>query len=149
MIPIFAASASLSCAQTETLEHCALLLEWIVIAVAAAEPIAEVVVVLVVHIGFFGVNTASGVGCLVQAEGTWACRGDTLGTTVACEVTLLENLDEVVFAVALNRACVADAGRCPIITIFSGRWVASQTCEDSLSQRSEDFGACIDALEES
>src|SRR6478735_8417546 len=54
MIPVFAASTCFSCSETKTLEHCTLLLERIIVALATAEPIAEVVIVLVVHIGLLG-----------------------------------------------------------------------------------------------
>lgn len=148
MIPVFAASTCFSSSQAKTLEHCALLLERIIVALAAAESIAEVVIVLVVHIGLLGVNPTSSVSGLVQAESTWACRWDALGTAVACEVALLEDLDEGMFAVALDRTSIADTCRGPVVAFFRWWGVASQASKDSLSQRAENFGACINALQD-
>jgi hypothetical protein len=121
-------------------------LEWVIITPTAAESVAEVVVVFIVHVGLFGVYSTSSVGCLVQTKGAWACGRNTLGTTIACEVALLEDLDEVMLAVALNGASIAYTGGCPVVALFGRRRIASQACEDSLSQRSEDFGACVDTL---
>lgn len=92
---------------------------------ATAESVAEVVVVFVVHVGFFGMHPASSVGCLVQTESAWACRGNALSTAVACKVALLEDFDEVMFAMALDRTSVAYTGGCPVVALFSWRRIAS------------------------
>ena len=105
-------------------------------------------VVLVVHIGLFGMHPASSVGCLVQTESTRAGSWDSLGTAIACEVALLEDLDEGVFTVALDRAGIAYTSGCPLVVVFGWRGIASQASKNGLSQRSEDFGACVNTLKE-
>lgn len=89
---------------------------------------------------------SAGVGRLVQAEGAWARGRDTLGSAVAGKASLLEDLDEGVLAVALDRACVADAGGRPVIAGLCGSGIACQAGEYGLSQRAENLGAGFDAL---
>lgn len=101
MEPVLAAATGLSGTQSKALEHGALLLEGIVIALAAAKPVLEVLVVLVVGIGFFGVHAALQIGFGVGSQRAWTCRRHSLRTAVACEVALLKDLDESMLAVAL------------------------------------------------
>jgi hypothetical protein len=103
------------------------------------------VIVLVIHIRLFRMNS-SGVGRLVQAQCAWARGRDALGSAVAGKVSLLEDLDEGVLAVALDGACIADAGGRPVIAGLCGSGIACQAGEYGLSQRAEDLGAGFDAL---
>jgi hypothetical protein len=146
VVPILAASTSLCGAQTQALEHGALLLERIVVAFAAAESVLEILVVFVVGIRLFRVDAALCVRGRIDAEGAWACRGQALGAAVACEVALGEDLDEGVFAVTLNRAGVADASGRKVVGGVLGDWGAGEAGEDSLPQRSEKLSAVLYAL---
>lgn len=86
--------------QPKTLEHGSLLLERVIIALAAAEPIFEIVVVLVIGIRLFGMNVALGIGLAIDTQGAWAGRWDARRSAVAGKVSLLEDLDKRVFAMA-------------------------------------------------
>lgn len=57
--PVLAAASSLDSAEAQALEHSALLLVWVILLAAAAELIAEVVVVLVARGRFLGVDALS------------------------------------------------------------------------------------------
>lgn len=50
------------------------------------------------------------------------------------------------FAVALDRAGIAYTSGCPFVVVFGWRRIAGQAGENGLSQRSENFGACVDTL---
>lgn len=111
MEPVLPAAASKVRAEPQTLEHSALLLERIVVARAVAEAVAEV---LVVYIGRRVVERLLRVNALgaclrVDSKSTGARRWELGSTTVAGEVALGEDLDEVVVAVALDRAGVTYA----------------------------------------
>jgi hypothetical protein len=82
----------------------------------------------------------------MHAEGAWLFRGESCGPAVAGEVPFLKDLDELVFAMALYRAGIADTGR-----VVSGAWVgrrriARQTSENILTQRTELLGTVFNAL---
>jgi hypothetical protein len=96
--------------QAETLEHGPLLLEGIVIAFATTEPIPEILVVLVIRIGLFRVNASFGIRLWVDAQVAGAGLGVARGAAIAREVSLGEDLDERVVAMALDRARIAHAG---------------------------------------
>jgi hypothetical protein len=108
------------------------LLERIVVALAPAEAVAEVLVVLVVGIGFLGVDVATGICLVVGTQAARGCGQDARSATVACKVALLEDFDKGVFAVALYRAGIAHAGGCPGIRRAFGGWVAGQAGENVL-----------------
>ena len=110
MVPVLTAAAGLVGADPQALEHGSLLLLGHVVDGAGAEPVAEVLVVLVVRVGRLGVDAALGVGRGVEAQGAWLVGGEARGAAVAGKVALLEDLDELVLAVALDGAGVTDAG---------------------------------------
>lgn len=121
-------------AESQALEHGTFLLEGIIIARAVAETVAEV---LVVDIGLGVIErllrvNALGASIRVHAEGALACRGQARSAAVASEVALREYLDEVVIAVALDGAGVADAGGLVRRTGIIGSWVAGQAGKDAL-----------------
>lgn len=122
------------------------MLKGIVVAVARAEAVTEVLVVFVIDIGLLRVDIAARIRLVIRLQYARAGAGKSLGTAVAGEVALLEDLDERVLAVALDRAGIADACRRPRIGVGSGRGVACQARENTLLQRTEDSGAVIDAL---
>lgn len=115
------------------MKHGSFLLERVIIAFTAAKTIAEVVVVFVIRVRFLGVNAAA-LGFLVEAQGAWAGRWDSRRAAVACEVSLLEDFDEGMFAMTLDRAGVAHASRSPFIVGRHGGGIACQASEDGLAQ---------------
>lgn len=146
MIPVLAAASCLMCAKSQALVHSALLLKWVIIAFAHAEAVAKVLVVLVARGWLLRVNPTLGIGRRIQAQGTGTGRWQTRGTAVACEVALGEDLDKLVFTVALHRAGVADARGIVRFGRVCGGRVASQAREHALSEGSEIFGAILDTL---
>lgn len=146
MVPVLTTTAGLCRSQPKALEHGPFLLEGVIVAFAAAEAVLEVLVVLVVRIGLLGVHTTLEVRFGIGAQDAGARGGDAVGSTVACEVALLEDLDEGVLAVALDGARVADAGRGPCVGVGRGWRVARQAREDVLSQGTEDICAAVNAL---
>lgn len=86
------------------------------------------------------------VGLAVGTQCTRCCRGNARSAAIAGEVSLLEDLDEGVFAVALDGTGVADARGNPFLCGRRGGRVACQACEDILSQGPKDLGAGIDTL---
>jgi hypothetical protein len=67
-------------------------------------------------------HSTARVGLVVGAQTTRAGGGDAGGAAIAGEVALLEDLDESMLAMALDRAGVADSGRGPGISrSFGGR----------------------------
>ena len=115
---------------------------------ARAEKVAEVLIILIVGVRWLGVDAALGVRLGVDTESAWLIRRETGGSAVAGEVTLLKDLDELVFAMALDRTRIADADRVVGIAGVGGRWTAGQTSEDILTKGTERFGAVVDALEQ-
>lgn len=91
-------------------------------------------------------DSAAGVGRLVGAQGAWAGRWDSSRTAIAGEVSLLENLDESMFAMALDGTGVANTSGIPG-TASVCRWrIAGQASKDILPQWTEDLGAVLNAL---
>lgn len=105
-------------------------------------------VVLVLRIWFFRVDVASSIRGIIGAKRARSRRGNTFGPAIACEVALLEDLDQCMLSVALDGASVADASGCPdsLVFIFRGR-IASQACENILSKRAKDFRTAVNALD--
>ena len=126
MIPVLATASRLVRAQSQTLVHSPFLLEWVIVALADAESVAEVLVVFVVGSRLLRVNITLGVGRRVQAQGARARRRQACCATVAGEVALGKDLDELMFAVTLHRARIADS--CGIVRIgrAGGEGVASE-----------------------
>lgn len=147
MIPILTTTTALGRPQPEALEHGTFLLERVIVALATAEPVLEVLVIPVVRVGLFGVDVTLQVGLGIGAQRARARRWNALCTAVTCEVALLEDLDESVFTMALDGTGVADACRCPFIGLLGWWGIACQTGEDVLAQRSENVRAGINALE--
>jgi hypothetical protein len=144
--PVLATTSRLVCAQPEALEHGTLLLERVVIALAAAEAVPEVLVVLVVGVRLLRMDASLSVGLRVDAQVAGARLGESRGAAVACKVPLSEDLDEGVLAVALDRAGVADTGGIVGIRGVGGRRIASQACEDALSERAKGVRAVLNTL---
>lgn len=90
--------------------------------------------------------TALDVCCRVNAQRARLVGAETLRAAVACKVALLEDLDEFVFTVALDRARVADA--CGLEGVGGARrWGSTgKAGEDVLSKRSKRLGAGVYAL---
>ena len=122
-------------------------MEWVVIALAAAEAVSEVLVVLVIHVGLLGVHSTLGIRLGVDAQVARARFGVSRGTAVAGKVPLGEDLDECVLSVTLDRAGIADTGGIVRVGGVRGRRIAGQTGEDALTQGTERFRAMFDALE--
>lgn len=149
MEPVLPAATGQMRAEAQTLEHCALLLERIVVARAVAEAVAEV---LVVYIGSRVVERLLRVDALgarlgVGSEGARARRGEPSSTAVAGEVALGEDLDEVVVAVALDRAGVTHAGGLVRRVAIVRGGVAGQAGEDALLEGAERVCAGVEGLE--
>jgi hypothetical protein len=100
VIPVLPTASSLGGAQPKALEHGSLLLKWIIVAFAAAESVLEIVVVLVVGIRLLRVYVALGIGLAIHAECAWAAGREARGSAIACEISLLEDLDKSVLAMA-------------------------------------------------
>ena len=135
--------------QTNTLEHGTLLLERVIVALAAAEPVPKILVVdvpAVLVMGLFGVN-AFLIRLGVHPKGAGAVRRKARRSAVACKVALVEDLDESVFTVTLDRAGIADAGGGLVGGGGIGRRrVAGQAGEDALSERSQYVRAGVEGL---
>lgn len=117
MVPVLAATSRLVCAKSQALIHGALLLERIVVTLAYAESVAEVLVVLVARSRLIRVNAPLGIGRWIQPQRTGRSRGQARGAAIACEIALGKDLDELVLTVALHGTGVADSGS----TIRAGR----------------------------
>lgn len=146
MIPILATASRLVRAQTQALVHSPLLLERVVVALANAKPVAEVLIVFVVGSRLLRVDVTFGVGRRIQSQGARAGRRQTCRATVASEVALGEDFDELVFAVTLYRTRIADS--CSIVWIgrVGGKGVAGKTRIHVLTERPKVLGAIRDAL---
>lgn len=103
MVPILAAATRFLSTQTQALEHGPFLFEWVIVAVASAKTIAKVLVVLVVYIRLLRRDIATRIRLVVRLKCAWTRSREALRPTVACKVSLLEDFDESVFAVALDR----------------------------------------------
>lgn len=66
--------------------------------------VAKVLVVLVVVIRLLGVDAALGISLGIDSKGTLLFGCESRSTAIASEVALLEDLNQLVFAVALDRA---------------------------------------------
>lgn len=77
---------------------------------ARTESVPEVLVVLVVGIWLLGVDATLRVGFGVDAKGAFLLRSKSCCAAIASKVALLEDLDQVVFAMALNGARIAYTG---------------------------------------
>jgi hypothetical protein len=129
------------------LEHGAFLLERVIITLAAAEAVLEVLIVFVIHIGFLGVNATLKVGLGIGAQRAGTRGGNALGATVACEVPFLENLNKGVLAMTLDGTGIANTCWSPgLLGRSSWRRVARKASKNVLSKRSENVGTRIDAL---
>lgn len=146
MKPVLTAAAGLCRAESEALKHGSLLLKGVIVALAAAEAVAEVLVIAVVDVGLLRMHSSLCiclVVCLQRAGGRgWEARR----AAVTGKVALLEYLDERVLAVALDRARVADPRWRPRVGWRRWRRVACQTGKDALSEGSENSRAVVDAL---
>lgn len=76
-------------------------------------------------------HVASSFGLLVIAQSARALFGNTRRAAIACEVSLLEYLDEFVLSVALDGASVANTSGFPVIAFgcVRRRRVARQASE--------------------
>lgn len=147
MVPILSTPARLVRTQTKTLEHRPLLLKRVIVALAPAEAIAEVLIVFVVGVSLLRVDAALGVGFRIDAQAARARCGIARGTAIAGEVALVENLNEGVLAVAGNRTGIADASRVIGIGKLLGRWVAGEAGKDTLAEGAQRLGAVFDTLQ--
>ncbi len=146
MPPILAAATLLMGPQAQALEHGAFLLKWIIIALASAETIPKVLVVLVLRAGFLRMDSSFGVGLGVDAQAAWGGFREACGAAVAGEIALGEDLNEGMLAVALDRACVAYSGGIVRVLGIRRRRVAGKAGEDGLAQWTERLCAVLDAL---
>lgn len=90
---------------------------------------------------------AFGVCLRVQAQAAWTRRGIPRGATVAGEVALVEYLDKGVFAVAGDRAGIANARRVVRIVKLLRRRVASKAGKNALAKGAQWLSTVLDALE--
>lgn len=133
------------CTKTQALEHSSFLQERVVVTLASTKAVAEVLIVLVVCAGLLRMDTTS-ISCRIQAQGAGARRGQSRRATVACEIALCENLHELVFAMALYGAGVADTGAIVWIGWYRRGRVAGEARKDALTERTEVLCAIFDAL---
>ena len=104
MPPVLTTSSGIMGSETKTLEHCTLLLKRVIVALTAAEAIAKVVVVFVVAIGHLRVYTTFSIGNRVDAQTAGVRRWQSSRATIAGKVSLVEDLDEGMFTMALDGA---------------------------------------------
>ncbi len=71
---------------------------------------------------------------------------EALGAAVTGEVSLVENFDEGMLAMALDRTGVADASRLVRIVGICTRGLAGEAGEDGLSQGTKGLSAVLYAL---
>lgn len=126
--------------------HSALLLERVIVALADAESVAEVVVVLVVRGWLLRVDATLGISRRVQPQSTRRSRGQACGAAVACEVAFGKYLNELVLTMALYGAGVANTSGIVRISRVGGRRIAGQAREHTLTEGSEILGAVLNAL---
>jgi len=91
-------------------------------------------------------DPAARVGLGIHTQVAGASGGIARRAAIAGEVALGEDLDEVVLAVALDGAGVADASGIVRRGGVLGRRVACQAGKDGLLERAEDLGTVFDAL---
>lgn len=103
VIPVLATATRIYIAETKTLEHGSLLLVRVVVDSARAEAVAEVLIVFVAGVGGLGVD-AFLIGVGIEAKSAALIGREAGGTAVACKVALLEDLDELMLPVTLDRA---------------------------------------------
>jgi len=123
------------------------LLKGIIKTPAPTEAVLKILIVLVVRIGLLGVNSFLGIGLGVDAQIAGTRSWESRGAAVAGKVALVEDLDESVVAVALDRAGIADARRIVGIGRVFGRGKTGETGKYSLAQRAKGFRAVLNALE--
>src|ERR1700744_800887 len=100
MIPVFTTATVCDRAKTQTLEHGAVLLLWVVLVAAGAETIPEILIVLVVIVRGF-VYHASFLTCLlIDAKSTGRIGRETRGAAVTDKVAFVKQLNQCVLAVA-------------------------------------------------
>jgi hypothetical protein len=102
VVPFLTTTTRLVSTKSKTLKHRAHLFVGDIVYRAGTKAILEVLGVLVVRVGLLGVNMAFGVGVWIDAQPTRLVRLEARGATVAGEVTLPKDLDELMFAVTLH-----------------------------------------------
>lgn len=83
----------------------------IIVALTSAKAIHEILIVFITGYRCFGVNAALSIGLGIDSKCTWRSFWQTRSAAVANKVTLVEQLDELMFTMALNRAGITDTGR--------------------------------------
>jgi hypothetical protein len=83
----------------------------------------------------------------VEAQIAGARLGEARGAAVTSEVSLVEDFNESVLAVALDGAGIADTGSTVGVRWLRRRRVAGQTGENTLPQRAQRLCTVINALE--
>jgi hypothetical protein len=107
----------------------------VIITLAAAETVLEVLVVFVVRVSRLGVDLTLSVGLWIYAQCTWRGGWETRCTAIAGEVSLVEKFHQCMFAVALYRAGVAHAGCVVRVGGVLWRRIAGYAGEDDLAER--------------
>lgn len=106
-------------------------------------------VVLIFGVRFLGMDSTLRVGFGINPKATWAFSGEPRRTTVACKVSLVEQLDQSMFTVALDGAGIADTGSvvvglCGVLS--RGGWVARHAGKNSLAEAPKRFRTTFNAL---
>jgi len=126
-------------------------LEWVVIAGAATEAVAEVLVVDIrgrVGERLFRVHGTLLARLWIGSEYARARGRETSCAAIACEVPFGKYFDEVVVSMALDRASVADTrGFVGSVYVLWGR-IAGKTRKDALLERPQHIRTRIKGLKD-
>lgn len=91
-------------------------------------------------------NSSLSIRLGVDAQIAWTRSWESGGAAVAGKIALVEDLDESVVTMALNRAGIADTSRIIGIGRVLGRGKTGETGKYSLAQRAKGLCAVLDAL---
>jgi hypothetical protein len=133
MPPVFAATASFSGSQPQTLEHSPFFFMRIILFVTATESIPEILIVLVILCWELRVHTLCA-GPRVSSECTRRSWGKSSCPTVAHKAPLVEEFNQGMFAMTRDGARVTDGCGIVWLVIVGGRRIAGETGKQSLSK---------------
>ena len=102
--PVLSATSLVFAYQPQALEHCSLFVLGIILLSASTKTISAVVVIGIPLGGFFAVNRSLHPRCGINAQRTWAVRGETRAAAIAGEVAPSEEFHECMFTMAGDAA---------------------------------------------
>ena len=145
--PVLATTPVFVGAKAEALKHGSFLLEGVVVALASAESISKVLVILVSDVRLFRMNTTLDICRGIDAKVTRARYGISSGSAVAGKISFAKYFHKSMLTVTLYGAGIADTRRRSVrLTRIRRRRVACEAGEDTLAKGPESFSAVLDTL---